>query len=100
MKPKASSSIVGGVARALFLSMVALCTFSTATSIATAQDDKGSYQSPRLRCWQEGRLLFEQVGWKTLSVPVSEHAVLGPKSDTGRELYLIQVGQATCLLED
>jgi hypothetical protein len=54
---------------------------------------------PRLRCWQEGRLLFEETGWRSLSASARPERVLHSRESPGAAFSLFDVGSATCLLE-
>jgi hypothetical protein len=89
-------TITRSIVRALgALALGAFC----AIGMGAAEPQESDDGSPRLRCWQEGELIFEKIGWKTLSVPTSEAQRIGPSSQSGRALALVQVGRALCLLE-
>lgn len=106
------------IARAsALLVAVAVCAtaLSTGTGLAAAeikaqphstvptlrQGTQTARDTSTLRCWQYGELLFEQAHLqaKTLS---EKNRMLVFESDGGkkdRELYLIDIGSATCLYE-
>jgi hypothetical protein len=58
---------------------------------------------PRVRCWQEGRLLFEEAGWQSLAAtarPDRQLHVSAPAGSTPTSaLVIFEAGTATCLLE-
>lgn len=53
----------------------------------------------RLRCWQHGRLLFEQGGIGLPAGGPSQGVRLAGTDGTGRPLYLADTEHATCLLQ-
>jgi hypothetical protein len=67
---------------------------ATARPAAAARDARHGWQ---LRCWQYGRLLFEEhlTDWPNDSRNVARFAAVDP---AGRPLQLIETQTATCLL--
>ena len=61
----------------------------------------GTARPDRLRCWQEGLLLFEKNGWKApeKAVLASGGIVLSPSTGSGKGLILMKIGRATCLVD-
>ncbi len=65
----------------------------------TASADPAESASPRLRCWQEGKLLFEETGWRSLSAPARPERALHSGDSPGAVVSLFDLGSAICLLE-
>ena len=56
-------------------------------------------ETVRLRCWQEGRLIFEHEELASGSVDTPGPVKLSAATRDGGRLRLLEVGQATCLTE-
>lgn len=70
--------------------------------IAEAQPERqAARDTSNLRCWQEGELLFEQTHLKNKKLSDKNNIMVfeDDGSSKDRELYLIDVGTATCLYE-
>lgn len=80
--------------------LLAVANPSTATVTSPAADAEASPSSERagyqLRCWQEGRLLFEDGGVR-LPSGVGQMRVVAVDRG-GRPIYLFESAQATCQL--
>jgi hypothetical protein len=68
------------------------------SALIQAETDKGAEVPARsmLKCWQEGRLIYETSG---ISVAGSDAVATGVKGANGRSLQLLDLRQALCILE-
>lgn len=91
---KPSDSILAGVT---LLAALSASAFAAVTPLANdSEKSKAGYQ---LRCWQEGRLLFEE---HQVTIPQASGAPQAPRvvaiDRSGRPIYLIDSPSATCQL--
>jgi hypothetical protein len=73
-------------------------------SASGAQDAGGSAAaspppSATLRCWQDGKLIFERTGLQNLTAEATDRVILNAAKGDGDEMILLDSGRATCLFE-
>jgi hypothetical protein len=89
----------------LVVLVVASASAGVTPSVDTGSAVPGAVSSPinraQLRCWQKGRLLFEEVGWQLSGTPkelgnnpLRFYPAGGGQKDA---LYLISMGESLCL---
>lgn len=54
-------------------------------------------EAPTLRCWQEGRLVFEQAGVSFAEAPAGAH-VLRREGRNGQPVYVFDMKHGLCVL--
>ncbi len=68
---------------------------------AQQEEKRGQINLPRsnLRCWQEGKLLFEETEVNERSLKQARQVLVfdQERKDAAGEIYLIESGSATCL---
>lgn len=91
---RSSRALIGVLLAALLAPPLAAAGVSTLASPAEPPRHSGDFQ---IRCWQDGRLLFEQNG---VSLPDrSQYSVQLAGSDRqGRPVYVAETRNATCLI--
>lgn len=52
-----------------------------------------------LRCWQDGKLIFERTGLQNLTSEASDRVILNAAKADGDEMILLDSGRSTCLFE-
>lgn len=87
----------------LALLFVPAATASAAGPSLRAENPAAESARPRVRCWQEGLLLFEEADWQSVAATAPPERPLHSSGSTagepGEALVIFEVGTATCLLE-
>ena len=93
----------------LIISVIAILTFTNVDAGVTNTQreknmDKGNSESTeikvsRLRCWQEGKLLFEEQGWRSLTLNNKNNVLPFTHSETADRLSVINMGDTLCVFK-
>ena len=84
------------LAAALLTPMVALAGVATLDPTPAAKPAQRPPTLVQIRCWQEGRLLFEENG---VNLPEGAYGTVVAGTDhQGRPVYLAETRNATCLI--
>jgi len=94
--------MVKGVLLASLVTMIVCSGFTLAADKKTrAKDDNHTQaENSRLRCWQQGKLLFNEVDWHSFTVANKENVINFTKDDKDNQtLSLINMGETICLYQ-
>ena len=63
--------------------------------------DINASENSRLRCWQRGNLLFDELDLESFAVANKKNAIsFSVKKSANQNLYLIDLGESICLFRE
>ena len=98
--------VINKMVKAVLLASLAImivCSGLTSAAekkVITKNAKHSKVENSQLRCWQQGKLLFNEMNWHSFTVANKENVLNFTKDDKdNRTLSLINMGETICLYQ-